>query len=92
MLSNRGYRESAFKLAQERQERSSALRPFIINLSDQELLTIKKLSVEQQVGAEEVVRRALATENYMRTKLSEGFRVLTEKNGQMFEVQLNDRI
>ncbi len=71
--------------------RSSNLRPFIVNLSDRELLTIKKLSDEQQVNAEEILKRALATENYMRTKLIDGFKVLVQsKDGQMFEVQFND--
>jgi glycine cleavage system protein P-like pyridoxal-binding family len=79
-------RDSALQMANER-----AKGRYSVEMSRDELYTLKKLCDDQGIDADEALRRAIKTENYMRTKLSQGFKVLVQSpNKQMFEVIFDD--
>jgi hypothetical protein len=71
--------------------RSRNTKRYSVEFSDAELSTLKKLCDEQAIDANEALRRAIKTENYVRTKLKQGFKVLVQSpKKQMFEVIFDD--
>lgn len=74
-------------LAPTLEEVTEKLNRYTVELTNEELAVLKTLANEQGVTTNMALRRAIATENYMRGKLRRRFKVLLESpSKEIYEV------
>lgn len=61
------------------------LNKYTIELTDEEFATLRQMAEDQGIELNLALRKAIATENFMRTKLKRRFRILTESPNRQYE-------